>query len=425
MQRRLRVLFLPAWYPSDANPIAGIFVKEHAKAASLYNDVIVLYVYPDPCPRPKGLYRLSEDVEDGITTIRVQYGGILSYAKARLLAVLGRSGERRGGNREDPPKGNSLESLLKKTLRLPVLLAGAVLYYSSVFAAFRRILNQGWKPDIIHAHVFSAGVPAVVLGKLYRTPVVITEHYTNFATHSLTFLERRRAKFSMGLASFVLPVSEDLARAIESYYGISNKFRVVPNAVDTQAFCPLADPGPSQRSNQKRMLLVANMVPRKGLPYLLQALSEMKDARHDFVLDVVGEGPSRSEYEELAAKLGLQDNVTFYGRQPQIAPFMRACDFFVLPSTYENFGVVYIEAMACGKPVIATNAGGPREIVNEDAGVLVPPRDVEALKRAIEYMLDNYQKYSPERISRYAREKFSYETVGRLLDEVYRQVVDS
>jgi len=101
---------------------------------------------------------------------------------------------------------------------------------------------------------------------------------------------------------------------------------------------------------------------------------------------------------------------------------MRECDFFVLPSFYENFGVVYIEAMACGKPVIATNAGGPKEIVNEDIGVLVPPKDVEALIKAIEYMLDNYQNYSTEKIAQYAKKRFSYEAIGKILDEVYKSI---
>jgi L-malate glycosyltransferase len=102
---------------------------------------------------------------------------------------------------------------------------------------------------------------------------------------------------------------------------------------------------------------------------------------------------------------------------------MRNCDFFVQPSLQETFGVVYIEAMACGKPVIATNAGGPEEIVSDETGILVPPEDVEALKEAINYMLDNHANYCSEKIAAYARERFSYETVGKLLDKVYESVL--
>ncbi len=83
-EKRLKILFFPAWYPSEVNPISGIFIREHARAASLHNDVVALYVYPDLSPRPRNLYRVTEDVEDGIRTIRVkyrEYQGIFVYAK--------------------------------------------------------------------------------------------------------------------------------------------------------------------------------------------------------------------------------------------------------------------------------------------------------------------------------------------------------
>ena len=82
---------------------------------------------------------------------------------------------------------------------------------------------------------------------------------------------------------------------------------------------------------------------------------------------------------------------------------------------WETFGVVYIEAMACGKPVIASDIGGPKEIITPDTGILVPPGNSEALSKAIEFMLDNCSSYSAEKISQYAKERFSYETVGKML----------
>lgn len=79
--------------------------------------------------------------------------------------------------------------------------------------------------------------------------------------------------------------------------------------------------------------------------------------------------------------------------------------------------------MACGKLVIGTSDGGPREIINKDIGILVPPKDIEALVDAIGYMLDNYQNYSSAKISRYAKDNFSYEVVGKKLDEIYRRIM--
>jgi glycosyltransferase involved in cell wall biosynthesis len=381
----LKILFIPAWYPSEVNPLNGVFIKEHAKAASLYNDITVIYAYHSPDYRIKGLYQASESVEDGIRTIRVRY-------------------------RSPFNKGYYLISRL---LRL-----------WSTFSYFRHFMKGGWKPDIIHAHVYSAGVPAVILGTLYHIPVVITEHWSWFVLHKLTWERRLAARFALNRAKMVLPVSEYLKKQIEAY-GINNNFQIVPNVVDTQLFYPSTDQG---KDGEKRLLLVANLSPEKGIPYLLQALKQIKERRADFFLDIIGEGTKgtkREEYEEIAKELALGQIVKFHGAKAkeEVAEFMRNCHFFVQPSLWETFGVVYIEAMACGKPVIASDIPGPNEFINQDVGILVSPGDVKALTEAIDFMLDHYKDYSSEKIASYATERFSYEAVGKRLDEIYHEVV--
>jgi len=379
-KKRLKILFIPAWYPSKQNSVAGIFIKEYAKAVSLYNDVVVLYSERIGYSL-KSFYEIKDNKEDRLRTIHLKYR------------------------------------------KSPIPKTSFFVYQLGMFLAFRKLIQSGWKPDIIHAYVFSAGVPAIILGKIYKIPVVITELYTNFATHTLVNCEKIMAKFAMNRARYVLPISIDLMEAIENYYKIKNRFMVIPCVVNTTVYYPLKFNPNKERSNKKRMLTVCNLIPRKGINYLLESLSQLKQKRQDFTLDIVGDGPNRKEYEELTEKFGLDKIVKFYGRQPEIVSFMRNCDFFVLPSLYENFGVVYIEAMACGKPVIGTLGGGPKEIINKDTGILVPPKDIEALTSAIDYMLDHYQDYSSEKISQYAKENFSYEIVGKKIDGIYRKVI--
>lgn len=381
-KKKLKVLFVPAWYPSKKHPVSGIFIREHAKAVSLYNDVIVLYS-EEVTHSLKTFYKIEDNIGNGFRTV------CLKYRKFHI------------------PKINYF------------------IYLWCIFQGFRKLMNEGWKPDIIHAHVFSAGVPAVILGKIYEIPVVITEHYTNIATHSLKFYDKIRIRFAMNRANFILPVSKDLKNALQNYYNIKSKFIVVPNVVNTDMFYPLKSLGRqnNKKNNKKRMLSVCVLSPRKGIEYLLKSLYQLKQKRQDFILDIVGDGPKRKEYEELTEKLDLGEMVNFYGRQPEIVSFMRNCDFFILPSLYENFGVVYIESMACGKPVIGTNAGGPSEIINKETGILVSPKDIEALIQAINYMLDHYQDYSSEKIYRYAKENFSYDVVGKKIDEIYRRMI--
>ena len=382
----LKVLFLAAWYPSEVSPLSGIFVREHAKAASLDNDITVMYAYRSPGHKVKGLYEVTEAVEEGIRTIRIRY--------------------RSPSARPD----SSISRLLRQW---------------STFSHLRHFMEEGWRPDIIHAHVYSAGVTAVILGRLYRIPVVITEHWSGFVLDQLTWERRLAARFAMNRAKVVLPVSEHLKRRIEAY-GIDNDFRIVPNVVNTELFYP--SPNEDKEDGKKRLLLVANLFPQKGITYLLQALKLVRGKRSDFSLDIIGQGikGARTEdYEEITRGLGLEDVVNFRGARPreEVAEFMRNCHFFAQPSLYETFGVVYIEAMACGKPVIASDIPGPDEFITENVGILVPPKDVKALAEALEFMLDHYTDYSAEKIANYARERFSYEAVGKRLDEIYREVV--
>lgn len=375
---RLKVLFIAGWYPRKEKPVAGVFVREHAKAVSLYNNVVVLYarqfdIFGRSC------CKTSDKIEDGIRTIRI------CYPKIRI------------------PKTHT------------------IIYVWHVFRAFRRLVKEGWRPDVIHAHVYSSAIPAVIIGKLFKIPVVLTEHSSAFPRKLLPDWQIKRARFAMQRAKIILPVSEALKSSIESY-GIKNRFQIIPNVVDTNLFHPNCKI--KKDTDVKRILLVALLTPVKGVPYLFEALSVLRQKRSDFHLDVVGDGPNRTEYEELAVRLGISNKVCFHGVKTklQVAEFMRKSHFFVLPSLSETFGVVLIEALASGLPVIATNNSGPSEIVSKEVGLLVPPKSADALAEAIECMLEHHQNYSAERITQYAKENFSYEVVGRKLNNIYQEV---
>jgi len=380
--RRLKILHIAGWYPSKKNPVAGIFVREHVKATALYNDVVVLYS-EGIGEGFRGLIQVEDNVEDGIRTIRFRY---------------------------------------KKS---PVPKTSYFIYLWAMFRAFRKLLKEGFRPDVIHAHVYSAGVPAVLLGMRYRIPTVVTEHSSGFPRGLVRGLERIKAKFAFEQAALVLPVSEDLKKHIERL-GIWARFQVVPNVVDTSLFSPpTASEVKGEDAGKKRLLTVALLDPKKGIPYLLEALAQLREKRDDFVLDIVGDGPNRAEYEELTRKLGLQDVVRFRGlkTKQEVAEFMRKADVFVLPSEWENLPCVIIEAMASGLPIVATNVGGIPEMVSNEVGRLVPPGDPEALARALDYMLDHYGEFSSEALARYAQERYSYQAVGRKLDQLYRSVL--
>jgi len=211
-------------------------------------------------------------------------------------------------------------------------------------------------------------------------------------------------------------------KALETIY--RKCLTIPPNVVNTEMFYPSSNKD-KRKTKRKKILIVALLKPIKGIPYVLEALSQIKSKRSDFILDIVGDGPKRREYEELTIRLGLNGFVKFHGlkSKQKVAEFMRNSNFFVLPSVWDNLPCVLIEAMASGLPIVATDVGGVREILDRSGGILIPSENVEALINAIEYMLDNHNRYSSMDIAKYARERFSYEAIGKMLDKIYRQQV--
>ena len=377
-----KVLFLTAWYPSGEHPVAGIFVREHALAAAQHDDVVVAYASSAATTSPL-LYSISDKIENGVRTVHARYR------------------------------------------RFPVPKLSYFAWPYLQWLIFRRLKKEGFLPDVIHAHVYYAGALAVLLGRLYRIPVVITEHSSVFSERLLRRHHVRMAKLAMQRAHFVLPVSQYLQRSIETY-GIRARFRIVPNAVATDLFHPCAE-SESTDANQhiKKLLTVALLTAVKGIPYLLEALVKLREKRQDFTLGIVGDGENRAEYEALTRKIGLSSTVRFHGlrSKAEVAEFMRRCDIFMLPSLVETFGVVVIEALASGKPVVVSNVGGLREIVTEEVGCLVPPGDAESLMHALDWMLDHHQDYDKKAIAGYAQERYSREVVGRMLHQIYLEAI--
>ena len=379
---RLKVLFITNWYPTTEEPAKAVWAREHARAVRIYDDVVVLHCVGSDFDlkscwvmTPESDPRLSY----GIPTHRVQH----------------------------------------RRSRIPH--ASYLIYLWAIWGAFQRLVDEGFRPDVIHVHIYDAGWPALLIGTLHHIPVVVSEHFSSFPRGSLTRLDVGKAWLAFRWASRVLTVSYALQEAIERY-GIRSRFQVVPNVVDTMLFSPCA-----QRltdADPKRLLLVGQLVPVKGVPYLLQALSDLREKRDDWHLDIVGDGGRRMEYEQLAVDLKLCDKVTFHGLKPkpEVAKFMRRADLFVLPSLFETFSTPAAEALATGTPVLSTRCGGPEEFVVNDVGFLVSPGDADALRSGLDYMLDRLHRYSRMEISQYARERFSLEVVGAQLHAMYQAV---
>lgn len=376
----MKVLFLTSWYPTAEQTSFGVFVREHARSASLYHDITVWHTAGT---RSRLRWQWEEERDPALTA------GIPTY-------------------RIYHPR------LLRGT--------GSLTYLHAVQAAFARQWDAGYRPDLIHAHVYQAGLAAVLVGRRYGIPVIITEHLSAFPRRLLPRWLLVQARYAFNRADRVLPVSKVLARALEGY-GVTTRCEIVPNAVDLAEFRPPAGPRPA---GPHRLLFVGGLVPVKGLPYLFEALTQLRQRRADWQLDLVGDGPEREVYERLADGLGLAEQVTFHGMQPKtaVASFMQRADLMVLPSLWENLPCVVIEAQATGLPLVASDIGGIPELVDAESACLAPAGDAAGLCDALERALDTLVGGDRQALAAKAQ-PFGLAQVGATLDRIYREVARS
>lgn len=375
----MRVLIVPKWYPWPDRPVFGIFCQEQARALAARHDVTVLA--SDPVRRPGFLlYELSEAVEGGVRTLRLRYRRPAFRPLAMVCQMIG------------------------------------------MMVALYRLRRRGWRPEIVHAHVYSAGLPAVILGRLSRAPVVITEHYTGFQRGLITGYDRLTAQLAFGLADLVAPVSHDLARHVRAIQPRA-RIRVVDNVVDTTVFHPPVDAPAGVRDGSARLLTVGVLARKKGHADLLEAMAELR-GRSQLTLDLVGEGPLRGELLERVRRLDLEQAVRFHGEQPkhQVAELMRQADLFVLPSHFENLPCVLIEAMASGLRFVATAVGDVPELAAVGVGVLCPARDPGALAAAINDALGLDEQVDREALATRTELRFGYEAFASSWTAIYAEL---
>ena len=253
---------------------------------------------------------------------------------------------------------------------------------------------------------------------------MITEHSTAFPRHVLPKAEVFKARFAFQNAQNVIIVSRALRTAIESF-GIHGSFQIIANTVDQDIFSPMKSLRPL--GSPIRLLFVNRISEEKGLSDLISALSIVNNLRNDWQLDVVGDGPKKSECEQLCSSLNLENKIIFHGYMPKhkIPEFMRQADIFILPSHIETFSVVTAEALSCGLPALATRCGGPEEFITPEVGRIVPVAEPKKLAKELSWMMENLPRFSREKISEYAKKNFSLEVIGSQYHSLYHALLNN
>lgn len=272
---------------------------------------------------------------------------------------------------------------------LGLLTAGAFMAKSLMREVRKR--HRSWPFDLIHAHAaLPCGQAAAILAAKLGIPFVVTVHGLDaFATRQTGKVLSRWSRQASGTvyrrARAVICISEKVREQVVELEAVNTV--VIHNGVDAQMFTPVAWP-----TAALTVLSVGNLIEIKGHAVLLRAFAHVLKVVPDCRLEIIGEGSERENLVRLAETLRIAPRVRFRGRQnrKEVANAMKQCAVFALPSRYEGFGCVYLEAMAAGKPAIACTGQGISEVIEHGkTGMLVEPENEIELARALQTLLQN------------------------------------
>jgi glycosyltransferase involved in cell wall biosynthesis len=317
-----------------------------------------------------------------------------------------------------------LDSPFERELRelnitfLPTARGG--IYSPTHVLSLRRHIH---KFDVIQVYLFPAQLFALFAAILAgsKVPLVLSEQTTDHRRKKMWLRPLETWMYSRYTA--IACASEAIAASLKAWVpSVSDKISIIPNGIDIPTF-ERATPVPRSfleiNNGTCVLLYVASLQPRKDHINLLRAMTHISDAN----LVLVGDGELRTQLERLAQTLGIAERVHFLGRRKDVAELLKMADIYVHPPAVEGFGIAAAEAMAAGKPIVATDVPGLAQVVG-DAGVLVPPGDPARLAREVCNLIN-----SPDRrqqLSRAAVERgrhFSIENTVAAYIDLYSSVL--
>ncbi len=272
----------------------------------------------------------------------------------------------------------------------------------------------------MHAHFAGVGYTASRIKEKAGIAFVMTEHLSSMMKPAIDKWLFDTASKAYESADALIAVSPELKDVIKKRFNKDALY--IPNIVDTGLFTYQVRKDNARSFN---FISIGGLIYRKRMDLTIEAFAKAFGNDEDVSLTIFGEGTERTRLENLIRKYDISDRVKLMGLQSRktLAEYLKKSDCFVLASQAETFGVVYIEALASGVPVIATKCGGPESFVNDRNGLIIPVDDVDALADAMKYMYDNSDKYNKEAISQETREQFSPESIAGKLTEVYKQLI--
>jgi len=381
---RNNILFLSSWYPHKADPTLGIFIKRHAEAVHLKNNVVIIYV--KSVEHQKTHFDTNIISDNGVTGI------MITYLKSKKMW--------------------GLRHLFNWSR-----------FYIGHQLGWRAVKVMGFKPDMMHVNVtYPAGIIAWIWNKTKSLPYVISEHWTGYLPEDNRYKDSRvqqlLSKFIVGGAKEVVTVSGGLKEAMRKH-GLKNEYRIIPNVVDTNFFYY----NTPMENRKHYFAVVADLYDKqKNISGTILAFRHLLERYPQAELMIIGAGRDEVALKQLSFDLQIDASVKFLGVQApvEVRNYMQQALATIVFSNFENQPCVIAESFACGTPVIATDVGGIKEHLLDAHGFLIDANDGEALLNAMQKII-RHKAFDPHLIRQYAVEHFSSSVISSKLNDLYQK----
>jgi len=373
----MKLLIVPSWYPTNIHPESGTFFRDRAKILQRCGFSITIATHILHSTRD--ILKFKQNVNNAYPKVE---DGVVIYKTESI---------------------NPFPKMPRKTFNN---------YKKLILTLIKNVINKS-KPEFVFINSSLYGGAA--LAKYLHDkmiPFMVSEHLKEFIIKDqFSLFQKECINECYNYTSKIITTSKVLKNnIINNFNADSKKVLLIPNPADTEYFLPKR----SKIGDTFTFISVALLRSEKRLDILIKAFAILSKQIPNIVLTIIGDGPEKDKLKLLTHKLGVNNRINFIGYQKKtaIADILRNNDALVLSSDVETFGVVIVEAMSVGLPVIATKCGGPESIVLSETGILVESNDKNKLSGAMKYMVENYDNYDSKAIRQIAIKTYGDKAYG-------------
>jgi len=387
----MKLFIIPSWYPTEIHPESGSFFRD--RASILQKNGIEIIIGTPVTHSLKDFFRFSHN-----NTIQVDTNGELPTYLLESINIF--------------PK---MEKLFFKR------------YKKFAITIFNKLLETHGLPDLvmIHSSLWAGGALGEILNK-NDIPFVLTEHLKEFLIpNGFSTFQKNIIHNTYSMASQILLSSSSLKNAISKNFNThKSKLNILPNPVDESLFTLRKMPN---NKPQFTIVCISLFRPEKRIDLVLESFNNLVRSGIKAKLKLIGDGPLKHEIENQIQKLGISDLVELPGylSQKRIIDELHNSHFLVLPSDIETFGMVLVEAQACGLPVVATDCGGPKDIITAESGILVTPGSVSELTGGMKKLIRSFDKFDPSEIRNSVIQKFGQQSYTESILNITANLIKS